>query len=228
MSIQHSSPQKTLSPRSVQHPLDPLTADEIEGAVAVLRAEQDLGERVRFEVVTLQEPPKHVVSGFRRGDAIQREAFVVLLDGRTGKTYEAIVSLTEGVVVSWKHIPGVQPRLMPDEMLEAQAMVKENDEYRKALRDRGITDLDLVMIDTWGAGNFGVEEEKDLRLALGRSFLRSSPTDNGYARPIEGVTAVIDLNKMEVIRVEDRARGSVASQPGQLCRRFRQGIQKRP
>ena len=220
MSIQHSSPQKTLSPRSVQHPLDPLTADEIEGAIAVLRAEQDLGERVRFEVVTLQEPPKHVVSGFRRGDAIQREAFVVLLDGRTGKTYEAIVSLTEGVVVSWKHIPGVQPRLMPDEMLEAQAMVKENDEYRKALRDRGITDLDLVMIDTWGAGNFGVEEEKDLRLALGRSFLRSSPTDNGYARPIEGVTAVIDLNKMEVIRVEDRGVVPLPPNPGNYAADF--------
>jgi primary-amine oxidase len=33
--------------------------------------------------------------------------------------------------------------------------------------------------------------------------LRTSPTDNGYARPIEGVVPVVDLNKMEVICVED-------------------------
>ena len=59
------------------------------------------------------------------------------------------------------------------------------------------------MVDPWPAGNYGVEEENGLRLSFARSWLRTSPTDNGYARPIEGVIAVVDLNKMRVINVED-------------------------
>ena len=220
MSTRQSLPQKAVSPRQVQHPLDPLLGDEIEGAVAILRAEHELGDKVRFEVVTLNEPSKDAVYSFSRGDSIQREVFIVLLDGHTGKTYESIVSLTEGAVVSWRHIPDVQPRMMPDEMLESQAVVKANPEYRKALTRRGITDIDLVMIDPWGAGNFGIEEERGLRLAFARSWVRSSPTDNGYARPIEGVTAVVDLNKMEVIRVEDLGVVPLPPNPGNYAAEF--------
>ena len=33
--------------------------------------------------------------------------------------------------------------------------------------------------------------------------MRSDPTDNGYARPIEGIRPVVDLNLMKVIRVEE-------------------------
>ncbi|HEY5080101.1 MAG TPA: primary-amine oxidase, partial [Opitutaceae bacterium] len=34
-------------------------------------------------------------------------------------------------------------------------------------------------------------------------FLRTDPTDNGYAKPIEGLRPVVDLNAMRVIRVEE-------------------------
>lgn len=57
-----------------QHPLDPLTAEEIRAAVALLRAEQGLGPGVRFVTVALREPPKEVVRGFVEGDPIDREA----------------------------------------------------------------------------------------------------------------------------------------------------------
>ena len=33
--------------------------------------------------------------------------------------------------------------------------------------------------------------------------LVGGPADNGYARPIEGIVAVVDLNRMEVLRIED-------------------------
>ena len=59
------------------------------------------------------------------------------------------------------------------------------------------------MVDSWPAGNYGVPEEEGLRLSFARSWLKTSPTDNGYARPIEGVIAVVDLNEMKVLRVED-------------------------
>ena len=46
-------------------------------------------------------------------------------------------------------------------------------------------------------------KKRRLRLSFARSWLRASPTDNGYARPIEGVIAVVDLSKKKVIRVDD-------------------------
>ena len=191
----------TLTP--AQHPLDPLTPEEIGEATAILKTQRNLGARVRFETIVLQEPAKETVLNFRIRDPIQREAFIVILDNDTGATYEAVISLNQGKVTSWKHIPGVQPRIMFDEFSECEAAVKANTEFQVAIKKRGITSPDLVMVDPWSAGNYGIDEEEGRRLVLARSFLRSSPTDNGYARPIEGVTAVVDLNSMEVVRVDD-------------------------
>lgn len=66
-----------------------------------------------------------------------------------------------------------------------------------------MTDLDLVMVDPWAVGNFGFEEEEGIRLSRALCWLRSTPSSNGYARPIDGVVPVVDLNKMEVLRIED-------------------------
>jgi Cu2+-containing amine oxidase len=141
---------------------------------------------VRFETIVLQEPPKEVVLNFQPGDSIERSAFLVILDNDDAATYEAVVSLNEGRVASWRHVPGVQPRVMLDEFSECEAAVKANPDFRAAIRKRGITDPDLVMVDPWSAGNYGFDDEEGRRLVLARNFLRSSPTDNGYARPIEG------------------------------------------
>ena len=92
------------SPPAVAHRLEPLTADEVARAVCILRSERQLGDAMRFVIVTLYEPAKETVLGFRSGDPVEREAFAVLLDKDTSKTYEAIVSLSTGRVTSWEHI----------------------------------------------------------------------------------------------------------------------------
>ncbi len=191
------------SPAIAGHPLDPLSSSDIEKAVTIVRSQQRLGERVRFESVVLNEPTKDRILGLNGRDLVDREAFIILLDNDSGATYEAVVSLTQEKVKSWTHVPGVQPRLMMDEFLECEQAVRDSPEFRAALQKRGITDTSLVMVDSWPAGSYGVEEEKGLRLSFARSWLRISPTDNGYARPIEGVIAVVDLNEMKVLRVDD-------------------------
>lgn len=188
---------------SVLHPLEPLTGEEITAAVRILKTERNLHERVRFASVTLHEPSKQTVLNFKSGDPIVREAFIILLDNNDGATYEAIVSITAGKVTSWRHIPGVQPSIMLDEFFECEQAVKANAEFQAALRKRGITNFDLVMVDPWSAGNYGAKEENTQRLTRALSWVRSDPNDNGYARPIEGVLALVDLNKMEVIKIED-------------------------
>lgn len=190
-------------PAKSTHPLDPLSPSEIESAVAILRAGQSLGKRVRFESVELKEPPKESVVSRNGHEPPGREAFIILLDNDTGYTYEAVVSLDESAVKSWTQVPGVQPRLMLDEFFDCENAVKASADFQAALRKRGIDDTSLVMVDSWPAGNYGVAEEDGLRLSFARSWLKTSPNDNGYARPIEGVIAVVDLNNMKVLRVED-------------------------
>src|SRR5437016_1267611 len=111
-------------PAAALHPLEPLTAEEIAAAVRIARSERNLSERVRFGSVRLNEPPKEVVLNFKQGDPLTREAFLILLDNTDGATYEAVVSLTDGKVVLWRHMPDVQPSIMIDEFFECERTVK--------------------------------------------------------------------------------------------------------
>ena len=188
---------------STTHPLDPLSADEILRAVEILKRDRDIGTRVRYETVVLNEPPKNDVLAYDGTQTLPREAFICLLDNDTHRTYEAVVSLSDDEVKSFTHIPGVQPKIMLDEFYECEQAVKADPAFREALAKRGITDIDLVMVDPWSAGNYGIEGEDGMRLSYSLCWLRSSPKDNGYARPIEGVVPVVDLNEMKVLRVID-------------------------
>lgn len=202
------------------HPLEPLSSAEIENAVATVRKEKNLGASFRFPCVVLKEPPKAVMLKYQPGDTVEREAFFILLDNATGDTYEAVISLTKGRVTSWKHIPGVQPNIMADELGEAEAAVKKHPEFIAALGKRGITDLDLVVVDPWAPGNFGFADEVGVRISRAIVYLRSNLEGNFYSRPVDGLIPVIDLNKMEVIRIEDHGVVPVPPEPGEYEARF--------
>ncbi len=212
--------------QAVSHPLDPLTSEEIVEAAAILKAQRRLGPRVRFETIVLQEPAKDVVLNHKPGGAISRDAFVVILDNEDGSTYEAVVSLNEGRVTFWQHVPGVQPRIMLDEFFECEAAVRADPEFLAALAKRGITDPSLVMVDPWSAGYYGYPDEEGRRLALTRNFLRSSVMDNGYARPIEGLSALVDLNTMEVMRVDDYGPIPLPPNAGNYAAEFVEGFRQ--
>jgi primary-amine oxidase len=220
MTTAHQLPNTSIKPTTVQHPLDPLTPEEITTAVATVKTEYKLGEKVRFPMVVLKEPPKSIVINFKEGEDIEREAFVGILNNEDGLTYEAVVSLSTKTVKSWKQIADVQPSIMLDEFVECEAAVKASPEFQEAIKKRGITDPSLVMVDPWSAGYYAIEDEKGLRLSRALCWVRSSPTDNGYARPIEGVIPVVDLNKMEVIRVEDYGIVPLPPNPGNYSTEF--------
>jgi primary-amine oxidase len=193
----------TVESTRVLHPLDPLTADEIGRAWQLLRAAHSLAASSRVISIALHEPPKDVVLGYRPGEPVPRAAEIVLIDPAAGKTYEAIVSLTDGVVVSYTHVPGAQPAIVLDEFFECEAAVRADPRWQAAMRARGVTDFNLTMIDPWSAGNFGFPDEDGRRLVRALTWVRRSPNDNGYARPVANVVVVVDLHAMKVIRVED-------------------------
>ena len=61
----------------------------------------------------------------------------------------------------------------------------------------------LVQIDPWPAGTFGSDHEKNRRITKALAYLRDSPDDNGYARPLEGLLAYVDMGRGSVLEVID-------------------------
>lgn len=194
---------ETVQVKQVLHPLEPLLATEILEAVSILKKIQNLGEKDRFVSVSLQEPKKQDVLTFKEGNLFQRKAFIIILNSKDEKTYEAVVCITEGTVDSWTHIPGVQPTILLEEFGICEAIVKECPEFQEALKKRNIVDLDKVGVDPLTAGNFGHEDEDGLRLIRALAYVKNFPGDNRYARPIQGVVVMVDINKGKVVRVED-------------------------
>ncbi len=191
----------------MRYPLEPLSADEVQQAVSLLKSAGKVTPTTRFVSVSLKEPAKEQVHSFTGSDRIPREAFVVLFDNATNTAHEAALSLTAGKLLSIVSRTGVQPTMTIDEQVECEQAVLASAEFKAALKKQlGIDDTSLVMVDIWSAGNYGSEEDSTRRLARPLCFLRSDPTDNGYARPIEGLRPVVDLNQMKVIRVEQYGR----------------------
>ncbi len=186
------------------HPLDPLTADEIRAAVAIVRRDREVGERWRFASIELREPSKQTVREHRDGDRIDRAARIVCWDRDSGSVYQGLVSLTEDRVVGWRSEPDGQPNMTNDEYYECDAALRRDPRVIEALRRRGITDMDLVLIDTWAYGAHLLPEEyPGRRLGWADVWYRKDAGSSPYANPVSGLHLIVDLNKMELLEVED-------------------------
>lgn len=186
------------------HPLEPLSAAEVQQSVDLLKGLGKVTPTTRFVSVSLKEPQKDQVHAASSELGFGRKAHVVLFDNATNCCDQVIVSLTDKSVLSWKSVPNVQPTMTIDEQVECEQAVLSSPEFKSALlRHCGTDDTSLVMVDIWSAGNYGSDEDNTLRLARPLCFLRTDPMDNGYARPIEGLRPVVDLNSMTVIRIEE-------------------------
>lgn len=198
------------------HPLEPLNAIEVQDAVGLMKTLPFFTPSTRVISVQLKEPPKAVVHGWPAGPEPDREACAVVLDNASNCTRTVALNLTSRTVISTTAAPpGTQPTMSVDEQIECEQAVLASPEFRAALeRHHGITDTSLVMVDIWSAGNYGTEEDGTRRLARPLCFLRSDATDNGYARPIEGIRPVVDLNAMQVIRIEEHGDYPLPPQSG--------------
>jgi primary-amine oxidase len=185
----------------MNHPLTPLSAEEIGHAVHLLKKLPEFGASTRIISVTLEEPTKQEL--LRPG--IPRKARIVCFDNARNRAFSVDLNLSSREILSLVEAPeGAQPTMSIDEQVECEQAVQRSPEFQAALRKHfGDVDPGLVMVDIWSAGNYGEPEDSKRRLARPLCFLRSDRTDNGYARPIEGIRPVVDLNLMEVIRVED-------------------------
>ncbi len=212
-----------LKTSNMRHPLDPLTSEEITRAVAAVKKDRNLHESVRFVTVSLKEPAKEIVRTARPGTAAPRAADLILLDSTSGRGYRAVVDLISGLVDRYEALPeGTQPSIMIDEFLECENTVKASPAFREAMKKRGIDDVSLVMVDAWSAGVYGNEpaEDRGKRLVRALCWHRTEVHDNGYAHPIDDFVAVVDLNRKQLVRIEDYRVVPVPAKPGNWARNY--------
>ena len=135
------------------HPLEPLTAAEVQHAVSLLSQFGKVTPTTRFVSVSLKEPQKDIVHDGWSNGLPDREASAVLFDNATNSCFETAVSLTKSALLSWKSVPGVQPTMTIDEQTECEQAVLSSAEFKAALkRHCGTDDTSLVMVDIWSAG----------------------------------------------------------------------------
>ena len=91
------------------HPFDPLSAEEIEAAVAVVRQEHS---NLYYNAVSLLEPRKSQMLAWLANPAHvnrpHRIADIVAI-GKGSKVYDGIVDLDEEKILRWESVEGVQP-----------------------------------------------------------------------------------------------------------------------
>ncbi|PHT28556.1 hypothetical protein CQW23_31827 [Capsicum baccatum] len=147
-----------------------------------------------------------------------RRARLIVYNKKTNETSIWIVQLTEvhaatrggqhkGKVISSKVVPDVQPPIDAQEYAECESVIKDYPPFVEAMKKRGIDDMDLVMVDPWCVGYHSEADAPSRRLAKPLVFCRTEsdcPMENGYARPVEGIHVLVDVQKMQVLEFEDR------------------------
>jgi len=185
------------------HPLDRLTADEIETNRSLVHDAGFDAEATAFMLVNLIEPDKaDVLAGVTPG----RRVGSVLMDRRDGTVTEVVADVTAGRIVSRRPVDVVtegQPPIVLEEFDRIEELLRAHDGWVAAMAKRGIDDVSLVRISALSAGRFGLPDEDGRRIVRCLSFLQLDADDNAWAHPIDGVVAYVDLITGEVVRLID-------------------------
>jgi primary-amine oxidase len=221
--------------QTTDHPLDPLSAEEFSAVTAILRRDRGVGDGWRIACVEMVEPSKAELADYEAGGARPaRRALVLLWDRSANATYRSFVSLTDDSVESFDHVPGVQANFTVDEFEECDRVLRSHPDVIAALAKRGVTNLDDVFMDTWTYGDaVAPPEYRDRRIGWSDTWVKSEGGGNLYANHVSGFHCVIDLNTMELLRIEDTGgvdRPNVMGEylPNHVPERIRAASQREP
>ncbi|MEM6705043.1 MAG: primary-amine oxidase [Acidobacteriota bacterium] len=187
------------------HPLDPLSAEEIQRAVACFREHHD-DDQAFFSSIGLVEPPK---SSVKAGEGPPRVARLLGVDQSADGGFAADVDLDAGSTTVARLSGNAQAPYGYADLELAVVLTKQNEEWLKAVAARGIDvatqeALELIQIDPWPAGGFVHEAiPQGHRAVRCIAFVKDDATDNAYARPVHGLIAHVDVTARQVAAIED-------------------------
>jgi len=185
----------------LHHPLDGLTTGEYWTVHDVLRNSGHWSDKTLVASLLLHEPTKGVVLVWKEGDAIPREADVILED--SGKTVEARVDIPARKLEFWREVPGVQAPITQTELDTLNDVAKRDPRVIAALRARGITNLSSIRCDAIPLTFKVVPEQAGHRIGYG-DCMDSHGAYHAWGRAIEGLYVVADMSEEKILNVIDR------------------------
>ncbi len=180
------------------HPLDGLTAEEYQKINQILRAQKVADDKTLYPLIELKEPPKAEVLAWKKGNDPDRKA-TVYLTSKDGFS-EAVVNITKGTVESNEKTKG-QPMVLFTEFMNALEGVLGDPAMVAGLAKRGLKPEQAFCLPLT-AGNFFTDEYTNSRLMKVPCY-KVPDGSNFYAKPIEGLFALYDIGKKQVLRVVD-------------------------
>ncbi|CAI0413833.1 unnamed protein product [Linum tenue] len=192
-----------------QHPLDPLTIQELNKVRHVINShhlfKSPSSSAVALHTVVLEEPPKSAVLRWSPGDPLPpRKAFAIARSG--GDTLLLSVDVASGELKADRasgSSPSGYPTMTVEDMTSATWAPFASADFNRTVTDRGVELSDVACLPI-SLGWFGKKEE-DRRLIKVQCYSMKD-TVNFYMRPIEGLTVVVDLDTKDVIEIVDKGR----------------------
>ncbi|GLB43633.1 putative amine oxidase [Lyophyllum shimeji] len=203
-------------PVALNHPLDPLTPDEINAASLAIRhyiaAKTDV-KAIKFITLYLLPPPKKAVLAYlgiplspgakpEPPRPIIRQAEADFVDVISGRSYNAVLSYRDSKwsVDTFEQLPAeCHSQISVEELIACEKVVKNNPLVQKLAAEVGVAP-DQIFCDGWSIG-YDERFPQQRRVQQALLFARFSEHDNLYAHPMDFIP-VIDANTEEVLHVD--------------------------
>ncbi|CAK9139678.1 unnamed protein product [Ilex paraguariensis] len=189
---------------SHHHPLDPLTPPEFNIIRSiVLSSYAGSNHNLTFQYVGLDEPDKQDILSWLSNQTTTnyspRRAFVITRLNK--QTHEIILDLSTKSIISDKIYTGHgYPVLNMEEQTTASELPLTYPPFMESIKARGLN-ISEVVCSTYSVGWFG--ERKSSRVLKILCYYTNG-TVNIYARPLEGITVVVDLDEMKIKEYHDK------------------------
>lgn len=191
----------TVIAQQVGHPLNALDVSEVANVISILNSAGHVDSATLYTAIRLHEPPKADMWKWSAGQSFTRKSKVIFR--RNEKTFQALVDIISGKVLSVHEVKGVQSSILISEWRLAQALTANDPDWQKAMRARGYKDLSNIFCSPISAGYFPGNDYDGRRIMKVPCYEVSTSNNHRYGRPIEGVFAVVDINAKAVIDLVD-------------------------
>lgn len=192
-----------VSPSPPNHPLDPLSPQEIKAVGKVVK-EKYTGKEVAVNTITLKEPPKAVYYNWKEknGPLPPRLAYFVIVVSGVTAIQEGIVDIKTMTVIELKGTEGVQPILTAADLQGTEDIVRSDPAVIEQCLLSGVPadDMKNVYCDAWTIG-YDERWGASRRLQQALMYWRSDEDDSHYSHPLD-FCPIVDMNEKKVIFID--------------------------